>query len=319
MTTAYDTAATASGFLSSFRSFLNVGGNGGINVRHFDLLTRHIGAGTIADAKTIHVRAPTGSITTHYALYIEDASAPTNSYGVYQLGTGMLNLFQGKLGLGTGAIPHGGVGYAKLAVDGANAHADGPHVQFTTFLDDHPVLQMLNWTHDNISLNFDAYWAAAWLSSSASNNFQITKNAGALNFKYSGAVAAGGAITWSNGIVMDGGGRVGMGAVPTSGVPGALLQLFSSLVSGAGARYVALNDVGAAPQTIIASGVTWARFEYVGVHSGGATTSGTQVPGGAASFSGGHLFTFALSGGALTVSRTSGSGTADFSIWIIYL
>ncbi len=80
-----------------------------------------------------------------------------------------------RLGLGTSAIPHGGVGYAKFAVEGANASADGPHVQFTTPTDDYPLLQLLNWQHDRIFLGLDLYYDGVWRSADAGSNLSIWK------------------------------------------------------------------------------------------------------------------------------------------------
>ena len=54
----------------------------------------------------------------------------------------------GKLGIGTAAVPHGGVGVAMLALEGANASAAGPHIQFTTASDDYPLMQIFNHQHD---------------------------------------------------------------------------------------------------------------------------------------------------------------------------
>ena len=63
----------------------------------------------------------------------------------------------GKAGIGTATIPHGGVGAALLALDGANASTAGPHVQYTTATDNYPLFQQRNWSHDSINLLFDAY------------------------------------------------------------------------------------------------------------------------------------------------------------------
>ena len=61
------------------------------------------------------------------------------------------------LGLGTDTIPHGGVGAAKLAIEGSDSNfGAGPHVQFTTTGDDHPLMQILPYAHDNVSISFDA-------------------------------------------------------------------------------------------------------------------------------------------------------------------
>jgi hypothetical protein len=108
----------------------------------------------------------------------------------------------GNVGIGTTAIPHGGVGAAKLALEGGDQDfTTGPHVQMTTASDDHPLMQILAYSHDNVSINFDAYHnGTAWTSADAGSNFQIYKLSDALNFYYKSGVAAGSAVgTWDNG------------------------------------------------------------------------------------------------------------------------
>jgi hypothetical protein len=106
------------------------------------------------------------------------------------------------LGLGTDTVPHGGVGAAKLAIEGSDSNfGAGPHVQFTTTSDDHPLMQILPYAHDNVSISFDAYHNGTnWISSDAGSNFQIYKLNDALNFYYKSGVAAGStAAPWSSG------------------------------------------------------------------------------------------------------------------------
>ena len=111
------------------------------------------------------------------------------------------------LGLGTDTIPHGGVGAAKLAIEGSDSNfGAGPHVQFTTTSDDHPLMQMLPYAHDNVSISFDAYHNGTnWTSSDAGSNFTIYKLSDALNFYYKSGVAAGGTISaWNSGAYLSG-------------------------------------------------------------------------------------------------------------------
>jgi len=102
------------------------------------------------------------------------------------------------LGIGTSTIPHGS-GYAKLAIEGTNANAAGPHFQTTTASDDYPLIQLLSWQHDNIALNFDSYYDGNWRSSDAGSNFQIYKQSDTLKFRYDAGIAAGSALTWTDG------------------------------------------------------------------------------------------------------------------------
>ena len=106
----------------------------------------------------------------------------------------------GGIGIGTSSIPHGGIGYAKLAIEGLDSNAYGPHVQITTPTDNYPLLQIFNWRHDLISINFDSYYYGyydgAYKSSDAGSNFAITKNGDKLLFRAESGIAAGNTITW---------------------------------------------------------------------------------------------------------------------------
>jgi hypothetical protein len=112
-----------------------------------------------------------------------------------------------KVGIGTTTVPHGAVGYAMLALDGAASNAAGPHMQFSVSTDDYPTLQILNWAHDNVTLNFDMYYDGGWKSSDAGSSFQIRKITDQLRFSY-GVAGAGDVITMSTGMAMDTSGKV---------------------------------------------------------------------------------------------------------------
>jgi hypothetical protein len=101
------------------------------------------------------------------------------------------------VGIGTGAVPHGGVGAAKLAIDGTNQSTAGPHMQFTTSADDYPLMQLWFYQHDQISIFFDTYWDGATKSSDAGSNFAITKVSDYLRFDADTGIAAGNAVTWT--------------------------------------------------------------------------------------------------------------------------
>jgi hypothetical protein len=58
--------------------------------------------------------------------------------------------------VGVGIDPGSGIPWAKLAIAGGNGNSTGPYLQFTTSSDSYPLLQVLPYTHDNISLNFDS-------------------------------------------------------------------------------------------------------------------------------------------------------------------
>jgi len=125
--------------------------------------------------------------------------------------TDNLTIVGGNVGIGTVTAPHGGVGYAKLAIDGANGSSAGPHVQYTTAADDYPVFQQLNWSHDNIQLLFDAYYDGADKSSDAGSNFKILKSGDNLSFAYDSDISAGSALSWNTGFTMTKTGNIGIG------------------------------------------------------------------------------------------------------------
>ena len=167
---------------------------------------------------------------------IDDHTSNTQTtFKVRQDGTGdILNLFDGatevftvldggSVGIGTATSPHGGVGQAKLAIEGTNANAAGPHIQYTTASDDYPLFQQLNWTHDNVHMFFDAYYDGAEKSSDAGSNFAISKVGDVLKFRYDSGIAAGSSLTWNDGLVLNTSGNVGIG----NSAPAAFLHVGS--------------------------------------------------------------------------------------------
>jgi hypothetical protein len=130
-----------------------------------------------------------------------------------------------NLGVGTSTMPHGGVGYAKLAIEGVNASSAGPHVQFTTASDDYPLLQISPWSHDNIWMMFDAYYDGTNRSSDAGSNFKMQKAGDKLRCQYDSGVAKGGALSWNDGLTLDlVTGNVGI----RTSTPGSKLQIQDS-------------------------------------------------------------------------------------------
>jgi hypothetical protein len=130
----------------------------------------------------------------------------------------------GDIGIGTEATPHGGIGWAKLAIDGVDFDAAGPHVQFTTDADDYPVMQIFPWGHDENGIFFDSYYDGTNRSSTTDQNFQILATGGRLKFRYDSGVAAGSALTWNEGMALRTDGTVGIGTI----TPGAQLESVSS-------------------------------------------------------------------------------------------
>ena len=120
-------------------------------------------------------------------------------------GTALNADVDGHIGIGTTTIPAGGVGVAKIALVGDVADYElGPNIQITTDDDDYPLVSVIPYSHDNISIGFDSYvdTGGTARSSDAGSNFQIAKNGDTLSVQVDSGIAAGGAITWDNSIVI---------------------------------------------------------------------------------------------------------------------
>lgn len=127
-------------------------------------------------------------------------------------GTSVYDEVNDKIGIGTAVIPHGAVGYARLALEGADQDADGPHIQLTTATDDYPLIQVLGWRHDSCGVIYDAYYDGAWKSSDAGSSFALYKANDVLQMRWDVA-AAGAAVTWNTGLALDAVGNVGVGTL----------------------------------------------------------------------------------------------------------
>ena len=115
----------------------------------------------------------------------------------------------GKLGIGTNAVPHGAIGGALVALEGANASVSaGPHMQFTTASDDYPLMQIFPYAHNDMHYLFDSYYDGAFKSSSSSCNFRISKSSTSLNIASEEGIAAGSVATFQNDLIIDKAGYV---------------------------------------------------------------------------------------------------------------
>lgn len=118
----------------------------------------------------------------------------------------------GKVGIGTTTIPKATIGLAKFALDGTVSSINGPHTQITTSADNYPLLQGLNWSHDNIYSAYDCYYESGWKSATTSGgNFVMGKEAGKFVMQYGTNNVQGSAISWNNGFVLTNGGKFGIG------------------------------------------------------------------------------------------------------------
>jgi hypothetical protein len=119
--------------------------------------------------------------------------------------------------VGIGIDPGSGIPWAKLAIAGGNGNSSGPFLQFTTSSDSFPLLQVLPYTHDNVSLNFDSYYNGSWRRSipdDANNgSYSIQKYGGKLIFNYAPASGgAGNTLTWTTAMSIDNKGCVRAGS-----------------------------------------------------------------------------------------------------------
>ena len=117
-------------------------------------------------------------------------------------------LVSSELGIATTAVPHGGVGAAKLAIEGTNDSTAGPHIQATTASDDYPLWSLYPWAHDQVFMGWDSYFDGTWKSSDAGSNYLIVKVTDKLIWRYDSGISAGSEITWNDGFSLDASGIV---------------------------------------------------------------------------------------------------------------
>jgi hypothetical protein len=92
-------------------------------------------------------------------------------------------------------------------------------------------MQILPFTHDNVSINFDSYHdGTSWKSSDAGSNFQIYKLSDSLQFRYAAGVSAGSEPTWAGAINIDSSGNIGI----NYSTPSSMSASANNLVVGSG-------------------------------------------------------------------------------------
>jgi len=128
-------------------------------------------------------------------------------------GAGDISVLGANFGIGTTAIPHGGIGGANFAIDATN-----PRIQITDSDDDYPVWQFYSGSHDDTSLGFDIYNDnGTWKSSDAGSNFLLYKVADTIKFMYDSGIAQGSTVSLNNGLVLTATGNVGIGTASPDG------------------------------------------------------------------------------------------------------
>ena len=105
----------------------------------------------------------------------------------------------------------------RLTVNGDDSSISGPHVAFLSHIDEYPIYQQLNWTHDSISTGYDAFYDGSnWISSSTNANFVLTKTDSALVYGASANNSPGNIFTGSTAMAITSNAFVGFGTSNTS-------------------------------------------------------------------------------------------------------
>lgn len=160
-----------------------------------------IGTGSDADSSATFAggRGVVGYDVSDAAAYLFGSTGKGVRLKVNNGTDALVALSTGNVGIGTTTVPHGGIGAAKLAIEGANASTAGPHVQFTTDTDDYPLMQQFHWQHDQMGHVWDGYTSngSTYASSDAGSNFLQLKNGDLMRFFASSGNAQGAAITWA--------------------------------------------------------------------------------------------------------------------------
>lgn len=101
-------------------------------------------------------------------------------------------------------------GQSRFAIRGNGSDAStGPHISAYTYSDVYPLMQMLNFAHDNVNISFDAYYDGSWKSSDAGSNYQIRKQADAFGVYSNTGTAQGSSITtWLNPMLINSAGSL---------------------------------------------------------------------------------------------------------------
>lgn len=132
----------------------------------------------------------------------------------------------------------------QLVLTGPDSNfTTGPNLIAYTDADQYPVFQNRNFSHNDISINFDAYHNGVWRSSYSLSNFQIYKVGDQLKFNYAAGISAGSSFVWATAGYIDTSGVLNWGSISATTFTGALSGNATSATT-AGAWTTARNLAG---------------------------------------------------------------------------
>ena len=189
--------------------------------------------GTFADAAADQMLRINGDFTVHGDdVWVQPITDSTHLFQIFDADAGapIFAVDSTNERIGIGMVNPGDTGYAKLQINGTDVSAAGPHVSFEVDLDTFPTMQFLNWTHDSVTVAFDAYYDGVWRSSDAGSNARIWKSSDLLRFRYDNGIPQGDVVPFHDGIVLDlTDGDVGI----NTATPDATLQVVGDTILGA--------------------------------------------------------------------------------------
>ena len=195
-----------------------------------------------------------------------------------------------------------------LSLFGPNSNiVNGPHIWINTSDSPvNPVFQQLNWTADNVSLNFDMYYDGAFRNSGSSVAWQIYKSNSQLRFMLQNGTA-GSSNGQFNAMILGSTGNVGIGSASSA----------AYILDVAGTTRIT-NTTATSMGTLIVAGPGSTGY------TPSTTTSGQLAsfygPGGANIFSHIDLSTYLPSTGAMSLPavrfsmKDLGANNSDFNI-----